>query len=338
MEVRLLIVNSYFHPVRIGKLGQLQDGGLHNPNPTETALEVSAHYWGPRVARDLVLSIGTGHPSRFPSPQDLSFPGSAMDCAVLRLIRYWRASYSDAIDAETVHERVERMFRALEPPAHTPLHLRRYHRLNLELADGVPPLDDVGSMGHLMVQVARGTGPTTFAPIKLALITSSFYFELDGPPESDDSGRITCKGAVRMRGNPAHVLSLVRDVHTGPVQFVKDDEDLAECQLERRICPTCQRFDQPISFSVAKRTDPVTIGIRFGKEQGYRISGFPQDVEWIVKQQRLDDPFCLPPSNSSRCCLRSRTCPRSSRKRTVSSFPKRASKRRRTQRMSQSWL
>ena len=311
--------------MRIGQHGAYQDGGLRNPNPTGIAMEEITEVFESKTRRDLVLSLGTGLPPRTTSPEDSCFRSRLMDCSGLRFMRWSRERLREALDAEVVHQEVSRMFNALDSPS-----IARYHRLNLELPDGLPRLDDATSMESLMAGVEHCRDVSKLSEIKMALIASSFYFELDGPPIRGRDGQYRCSGAIRIRGDPEHVCELVRTVHTGRVQFAKNHEDVAELQLAEKQCIFCRRFNLPIKFAVPELDIHVTISIRLGADQGHHISGFPQTMGWFITQQSLDDPFSRPCYPTDACVCR-QVKPLMIRKRTSSTCTvSPAGKRRRT--------
>lgn len=309
----------------IGRHGTYQDGGMRNPNPTDIAMEEVPEVFGSRTRYDLVLSLGTGLPPLTTSPGDTGFRSLLIDCSGLRVMRWSHERLRETVDAETVHQKILRMFNASEPAS-----IARYHRLNLDLPNGLPSLDDTTSMDSLMAGVEHCRDVSKLSEVKMALIASSFYFELDRSPAYGRDGRCRCSGTIHIRGNPEHVCELVRTVQTGRIRFAKSDEDIAELHLAEKQCIFCKRFSLPIAFVVPQLDTNITLSIRLGAGQEHHISGFPQTMEWFITQQRLDDPFSRSYSPAEACVCRQAkadmTRKRTNSTRTVST----ASKRRRT--------
>ena len=331
----MLTVGSYFHPVQIGQSSRYQDGGLHNPNPTDIAIEESSAVSDAR--RDLVLSLGTG----LPPPLDSSAPKPyffrrSRDCSGLRLMRGARRAVSNAWDAEKVHQAVLRWMNALDP-----LSTERYHRLNLVASEGLPPLDDVGCMESLMHDAERCSDVQKLPEIVAALLASSFFFELDGMPTYSSNGQYMCRGTVRVRGNPKHVMELARTTHAGRIQFVKGTDELGDLQLGDSLCAACGRFHQRVRFVVPELEGSTLISLRLGRGATYRISGFPQSVNWFIAKQGLDNPFAhaVAPAASTLCHSPSSVEPVVARKRrTERRTRSTTSKRRRTGFEEKAWI
>jgi len=305
--------------VSIGRHGVFQDGAMRNPNPTGIAMEEITELYDRKTRRDLVLSLGTGLRPPDTSLRDWTYSDLLIDCLGLRLVRWSRERLREALDAEVVHLEVSRMFKTLDSRSAS-----RYHRVNPELPDGLPRLDDAASMESMMAGVQHCYDVAQLSEIKMSLIASSFYFELVGPPTRGRADQFRCSGAIRIRGDPQHVCELVRTVSTDLVHFIKNKENVANVQLEEERCSSCGRFNLPIKFTVPEIESNVTISIRLGVGQEHHISGFPQAMDWFITQQRLDDPFthpCYPPDP---CPCRMIRRKRPSSRRTLESSGKRA--------------
>jgi hypothetical protein len=163
------------------------------------------------------------------------------------------------------------------------------------------------------------------------LLASSFFLELDGMPTPGSDGQYMCNGTIRVRGNPRNVLELARTTYAGRIQFIKGADELGDLQLEDPLCTACGRFHQPVRFSVPELEGSILISLRLGRGATYRISGFPQSVNWFVAKQSLDNPFAhaVAPAASSPCHSPSRVKPLAARKRGTERWTRSTSSKRR---------
>ena len=298
-----LTESRYFHPVSIGDLGTLQDGGMGYNNPTEIALEECARVWRSKPRRDLILSFGTGTTTDVASPSTPA-RGWLADWMPFRVARWSRSGLGKILDPQIVHRRVKHTLYSHDRPS-----FDRYFRLNLDLPGPLPRMDDVSSMASLIAEARERRHDPVFTRIKLVMIASSFFFELDRTPTRASSGRRLCVGSIRIRGDPARVLGLLPLDRSTRMRFVKDDEDLAVGHPTEWLCPSCGRFDLPVRFRVSNTIDPVAISLRLGQDSGHHISGFPREPRWFVEQQQLDDVFFAHPSPADDCVCRAKAKP-----------------------------
>lgn len=275
-----------------------------NPNPTEIALEECAHAWPSRPRRDLIVSIGTGIVADAASPIGPSRAAFA-DCMPFRVARWSRSRLCKVLDPQVIHRRVKHTLYSHDRPS-----FDRYFRMNLDMPGPLPRMDDVTCMTPLMADAGERGSDATFVRIKLAVIASSFFFELDDMPAWVVGGRRLCVGTIRVRGDPARVLELLASDPTDLVRFTKDDEDLAVGRPSDWLCAQCGRFGRPVGFLVPSMIEPVTLSVRVGHGPEQAISGFPRELQWFVDQQRLHDPFSSAPSSASECVCRVKSKPR----------------------------
>lgn len=226
------------------------------------------------------------------------------DWSVSRIFHWSHLRLGHVVNAETVHENVSRMLHAFDPAS-----IARYERLNLQVQGSLPRLDDVSSMASLMDQVDRSRDDAALSRIRVALIASSFFFELDCMPIYMPNGHYLCDGAIRIRGDAQLVLDLVRTIHGDQVQIVDDMGELVDVQLSSGMCWFCSRFNQPVRFIVRELDHTVNLSLRLGPAGEHRISGFPQKLRWFIAQQRLDDPFSPAQPSPDICICRSSTKP-----------------------------
>lgn len=287
---------------------------MHNPNPTEIALEEYTHIWPSKPRRDIILSLGTGiAPSAASTVR--SARGDFADGVLFRIARWSRSRLFNVLDPQVVDRRVRHTLYWHDRPA-----FDRYFRLNLDLPGPLPRMDDVTCMAPLMAAAAEHRGDPIFLRIKSAVIASSFFFELHSPPAFASGGRRWCVGSIRVRNDPARVLSLLPTGSATRLRFTKDDEDLAVGPAHDWLCSACGRFDLPVRFLVSSTIDPISISLRVEQGAAHHISGFPQELRWFIREQRLHDPFFTPGWLGADCVCRSKMRPRTvvlSRKRAA---------------------
>lgn len=269
-----------------------RDGGFRNPNNTDIAMAESLKLW-PHTSPSVILSLGTGQTRRSQVHTQTPFRGKIQNGTLARLLRWSRARLLEAIDGEEVHERVRA---ALDDTRRM-----TYFRINPEFPDGLPRLDDVEQIQHIREHIKSYPSKETRTEFKIALIASSFFFELCRSPKHGRAATYLCEGTIRIRGDPGLVLDLLLSLNYPSVEFVSEEDELGEVCLADAICPSCRMFAQHVQFHVRDRDSPHAIYIKLDKDVKYPISGFPQTMSWFCKQQGLFDAFSLGPSERERC-------------------------------------
>ena len=199
----------------------------------------------------------------------------------------------EAIDGEEVHERV---CASLDDTRRT-----TYFRMNPEFPDGLPRLDDVEQIQHIREHVKSYPSKEMRTEFKIALIASSFFFELCRTPKHGRAAAYLCEGTIRIRGDPNLVLELLLSLNYPSVEFTSEEDELGEVCLAGAICPTCKMFAKHVQFHVRDRDKPHTIYIKLYNDVRYPISGFPQTMSWFCEQQGLFDAFSTGSSERERC-------------------------------------
>ena len=272
----------YFGPTPVGNDGMHQDGGLHNPNTTDILIAEGSAIWH-NTKKDFILSLGTG---RGPEATTSSLPpsqGKIRNGALARLLHWSQAKLLEALDGEEVHERVWESLEEVDRP--------RYYRWNPVFEDGLPRLDEIESIHGLRDRVDSYPCAKMLADVKLAMLASSFFFELCRVPEYCSDGTYICEGTIRIRGDPSQVLELLSRSSTGCAEFVRKGEELGEVQTIDGICLQCKLFSQQVQFRVRGHDDSHAICLKLGQDREHRISGFPQNMAWFCEQQGLYDVF-----------------------------------------------
>jgi hypothetical protein len=258
------------------------------------ALENSRKIW-PDTTIDITVSVGTGKKPQEPKASSVPLRGRLRNGTVAMLVRWGKARLLEAIDGEVIHEQVQN---SLDDVGRS-----RYFRWNVEFPDGLPRLDDVREMPYIREQFAASPSEKILLDIKMALIASSFFFELRGVPKYLRDRIYSCEGTIRIRGNPYLVLDLLATCAPEKAVFVRRGE-LGQMRTADAICPSCGLFGQDVQFEVHGYDDDYAISLKFGKGCEYRISGFPRDMAWFCKQQGLSDVFSAHPSSFDPCVCR----------------------------------
>ncbi|TKA79239.1 hypothetical protein B0A55_06270 [Friedmanniomyces simplex] len=129
----------------------------------------------------------------------------------------------------------------------------RYFRLNVQFGDQEPRLDDIGAMEKLSQDVNLSKNDQQLTEIKLALLASSFFFELKRAPKFDASGFYICQGEIRVRGDHTKVFMALRQMSNGPIEFRKDGVPLGKADhstdagndSEPAVKQWCKRCKRP---------------------------------------------------------------------------------------------
>lgn len=270
-----------------------QDGGLRNPNTTDILLAESSAIW-PKTRMDYVLSLGTGKRPEKNEPASV-LPSEEKVCrgTLSRLLNWSQARLLEVLDAEDVDKQVKKSLSEDDRP--------RYFRWNPAFVDGPPRLDSIKSIGYMRDHVKSYPCERILGDVKMAMLASSFFFELRRLPEYRSDGTYNCEGTVRIRGDPRLVLKLVADLNVACAEFVRRGEELAEVDIANGICSHCHLFSQNVQFRVRGYDDTGPICLKFGKGSEHRISGFPKSMAWFCEQQGLRDVFSAQRPSRSPC-------------------------------------
>lgn len=259
-------------------LGSFQDGGLRHNNPVDLALWECRKIWNSDTTPDVVLSLGTGTEEHPPSPKAPHFRHVFNDGFIPRLCR----SFMTSLDGERAwRDLINRLDESTRDD---------YFRFNVPLSTEEPRIDDVGQMENLKNSVhLLPNGLEDRINAASALLIASFYFELQSFPRFD-AGRYFCQGLIRCRNNGEAVLKSLASIHGGLLEFAGDTEVLGTlCQTD--ICDLCHLYCKKVKFFVRHLEDTVNIQVKFNGHVKRKISGFPHNMLWFIKQQQLDSAF-----------------------------------------------
>ncbi|KAK0900575.1 hypothetical protein LTR02_009119 [Friedmanniomyces endolithicus] len=261
-----------FTPLVLPGLGTFQDGALRHNSPVNIALWEGSRIWSRDTQRDVVLSLGTGTGQDTKPPED-SFAPNLQG-------RLYPSAMS--LDGELTWRH---LLNHLEKDAE-----HRYFRLNVQFGDQEPRLDDIGAMEKLSQDVNLSKNDQQLTEIKLALLASSFFFELKRAPKFDASGFYICQGEIRVRGDHTKVFMALRQMSNGHIEFHKDGVPLGKADHSTDVCSGCYRFRKKVCFFVRHPAEIIALTITMDKSRRH-ISGFPQKTLWFTHEQHLADPF-----------------------------------------------
>lgn len=285
--------------MKISQLGTYQDGGVnHHNNPVNIALWESRYIWPSVIRPDVVLSLGTGYEETSQSPVAVtpkvpfpwSFSFSVKDTSLHRLIR----SFKSSMDGQSTWRELMNHVREDDKDD--------YFRLTLELPGPEPAIDDYTSIDLLSSAVRlQPRGPETRRQVLMALLISSFFFELYEVPKLSHNGTYYCDGMIRCRSSGV-VKSLLRLHPYGDLEFFCGGTSLGKFVSERDLCGTCHRYGKPVHFYVKSLEDEINLNIKWGIGQTRKLSAMPRRVSWFIDSQGLDMPFGNAVDNDMMAC------------------------------------
>ncbi|KAL9083483.1 MAG: hypothetical protein Q9165_008510 [Trypethelium subeluteriae] len=273
----------FFRPAHIPAHGAFQDGGLKHNNPINLALTETRAIWPTSSCPDVVLSLGTGM-AETQSPVAPHFRHVFNDGFIPRLYR----SFMSSFDGESVWRDLQNR---LDERAK-----RDYFRFNLEMQD-TPLIDDTSRMNEFRQSVSAQPSTREHChDVTIALLVSCFFFELETVP-CFDKGVYRCEGTVRCRTASENVARVLSAQYTR-IEYVTDGGVLGAFDSYHDVCWACRRYSKRLLFYVQHPSDVISLELRLGDHQRRRLSGFPQSMEWFVRQQGLDADFGAPDHGS----------------------------------------
>jgi len=279
-----------------------QDGAMANNYHCPIALcDLEPHQiWSEGTKSDLLVSLGTGA-KVFPSTKP-QYRDKLHDGIIPRVFNYLTNGILN--NQSVFHD-----YQCKQPEEKR----ERCHRFDIDV-EKFKAMDDASSASQLRSQVRSCTNGLALRQKAIrGLLFSCFYFELHTLP-SFDSGVYLCTGTIRIRNDPDAVLStLFRHYPSSHLDFCVQEpreerryergeygtKSLTIGSIEERYrkgsCRKCKRFGLPVKFRVRHTTDEkISIVLRVKTIEGIfegKISGFPNSIEWFIRQQKLDDVF-----------------------------------------------
>lgn len=174
------------------------DGGIWHNNPVVIADSERKLLW-PDVAHlppDILLSIGSGFCGKLKGPRRPL--RTARKTGIGSHVKAFYRIAVDHIESSLDSEKAWKQYLALvsqDEDEHC-----RYRRLNVELPEAPPKLDEVDSMEDLQLKTShRGTlDEEKITSIAQQLVASSFFFEKDRLETLEDDS-IACSGIFKQR-------------------------------------------------------------------------------------------------------------------------------------------
>ncbi|KAL8706935.1 MAG: hypothetical protein Q9201_000095 [Fulgogasparrea decipioides] len=176
------------------------DGAIYHNNPIQIADKERKNLW-PSLKTDypdVFVSIGTsyGRPRR---NRELASPP-----AQVGVVSHGKLLYkivNDHIDFALDSQKAWEDYISILQPA--PEHLTRYVRLNPQLQEDPPSLDEVERMEMLKATVrSQMKNSKEISVLALQLVASCFYFEKSAPAELQSNNSYQCKGEIHCRFLP----------------------------------------------------------------------------------------------------------------------------------------
>ncbi|KAK3063449.1 hypothetical protein LTS18_000298 [Coniosporium uncinatum] len=273
----VLMCDAYFPAKFIPCLGWLQDGGVgkHN-NPVDPAVWEGSAIWNTR--QDLLVSIGTAFTEDAQSPTlpERKQKRSFRDGFLWRVLDYFLASG----DSQTIWEE---HWNRLDTEAR-----KSHFRISAPLQKA-PGLDEVDEMPNLKHLARTYMGSCDLSSIYRAMISASFFFELDAIPKfNQNTGMYDCTGSIRCRSPaPGPVVRGLIDRYPTAAVAITTGRTLGAIE-ESGLCQKCDRFRMPVGFRLFPGQS-ISMCLDFNAFYRSKISGFPNAVAWFVARQGLSD-------------------------------------------------
>ncbi|KYG40789.1 hypothetical protein M433DRAFT_8482 [Acidomyces richmondensis BFW] len=273
---------------------RLADGGLWAQNPSGLVIPEIERITGEDSSMlDLLISVGTGRASSDVTDQEFPLQSILERFGILGSVATFllRKTF-EHLDPESVHKQ---LLDCLSPSI--------YYRLNVELTPPLPRLDDVSAMTAIHAKVDHTDFSQPFRDIRLALLSSSFFFELEEMPKFKN-GSYFCKGTIRRRVSAKNVKALLKSLHCENINFLLSRpqseqsgsylNDASGCHdvvgkydATEKYCYMCRKFHLPVSFSVNTLGERVWLSAQLSNGMRRRISNFPRPMNWFVARQNL---------------------------------------------------
>ncbi|KAL9129888.1 MAG: hypothetical protein Q9217_001788 [Psora testacea] len=260
---RPLTSSSLFKPINISGLGLVQDGALVHNNPAQLAEWEFRRLWPNLERPDLMVSLGTG----------TSVPTLRSPAKAGFVLRLWR-SFMSLLDGQRAWgEVLNRLDEAT---------LANYFRFNVTLPSEIGAIDDVESMDQMRSIVRSQLETRQVLDTAVALIISSFFFELSAIPIFL-RGSYQCQGYILCRLSSKAMKEAL--VHLGYMSwtFATGNEILGRYQSVIDACQRCSVYRKAVRFRVRHLSDSLSM---YMQNHRYRrqISGFPRPIQWFVDQ------------------------------------------------------
>lgn len=266
----------------IPALGSFQDGGLRDNFAGGITYRVTRQVWPLSRGPARMLSLGTGTAAKSQDGPSPHFRHIFKDGFLPRAFYAWMSSMDTESKWKEMKSQLDESI------------AEDYRRFNVLLQDIQVAIDDVEAMDRYrnLVTVQRGSGKSA-KEAAVELLISRFFFVLDAIPDST-STPIWCHGTIRCKGPIQELLPTLQRLLPQTLDFSTDTEPLGHLLGQRAICPACGRYCRPVSFPIHHFDDIINIYLRAGRQQRWRINGFPARVASFIDKQGLSSPFGRP--------------------------------------------
>ena len=268
----------YFTPLQ-HRTGGYQDGGLACNFAGGIARRVSRTIWPSCREPARLLSLGTGSSPQSTEDSLPHFRNSFVDGFLFRAFNAWMTSLDN-----------ENKWREMKSQLDDSI-ASNFRRLNVPLEESGAALDDIAMMfhyRHLVVCYPRSARMAKDATVDL--ITARFFFELDSIPFFNRTP-LWCYGTIRCKGPARSLLAALQQLVPESLEFATDTSRLGPIQVDKDVCPSCNRFCWPVSLRCHDAAQTIQIYIKSGRYGRWRINSFPSTIGQLVSRQHLDSPF-----------------------------------------------
>ena len=180
------------------------DGAIYHNNPIQIADKERKLIWPTMEDEwpDFVLSIGTGFSqSSSPAAEKTTSSRKAVFSHKKSLYKTAKNRIDTGLDSETTWNTY---MDVLQPPRD---YKSRYLRLNPQLAEDPPGLDEVEQMEYIQnLTRDKFSDDDRIRKAARRMIASSFYFEKSVPEEPKEDHAFQCQGLSRCHASMVHVL------------------------------------------------------------------------------------------------------------------------------------
>lgn len=166
-----------------------------------------------------------------------------------------------------------------------------HFRPNISFPGQEPAIDDIDCMNGLRTSVHLR--PRIFQDSKSivsALLASTFFFELI-TISLFDSRMFHCQGIIRCRLQGDVIVQALARIHSSDLSFVTDLGTLGLLNPKKDVCHLCHRYCKQVDFYIRHPSDSIVVYLQSDPHKRRKLGGFPQTMDWFVRQQNLDAVF-----------------------------------------------
>ncbi|TVY16534.1 Phospholipase A I [Lachnellula arida] len=281
-----------FKPFSHGPSKQVYvDGALYHNNPIQVADLERKLLWPTDGYNypDFVLSIGTAYCQA--SRKKLIEKSSMVNIGLFNHAKGLATIAMDHIKSSLDSEKTWTDY--IQQLSLPQMYKDRYQRLNPELFEDPPALDDVNCMNNLRAKTRKYMiGDTGLNRVAHRLLATSFYFEKLGPLDNLSDGSVRCTGVIRCR-LPRHALlefgNFLNSSHErsqGPYFIVRERDNPQQAEqlpIDKKLISDLMiklKWRMPcIHFKLSSTLAVMEIVLCIRKNEELHISGFPRRLQ-----------------------------------------------------------